>query len=98
MKPIFESAASPPDDNSIQRKCAGCAQEEKTIQSKAISEEEEPLQAKAASSPNPSLESRLQSTTGANLPYQKIPVLRWKGLSGRISPGYGCIPIPLQCR
>src|SRR5690606_38970973 len=56
MKPIFESAALPPDEDTIQRACAACAAEEEKVQTKT-----EGTDTPVASS---NLESRLQSSKG----------------------------------
>ncbi len=56
MKPIFESAPPPPDEEMVQRKCAACEAKKEKLQTKS-----EGPDAPVASS---NLESRLQSSKG----------------------------------
>ena len=59
-KPIFESNAEPPDDETnVQRKCAHCEEEEK-LQKKADSA--------GSGSTSPSIESRINSSSGSGFP------------------------------
>jgi hypothetical protein len=74
MKPIFESAAPPPDDDTVQRACAECAAEEETLQTQA-----DGTDAPAAS---PSLESRLQSSKGGGSPLPEGARSQMEGAMG----------------
>ncbi len=57
MKPIFESAAPPPDEDTVQRACAACDAEKEKLQTKSAGTD-----APVASS---NIESRLQSSKGS---------------------------------
>lgn len=73
MKPIFESVA-PPDDNTVQRKCTACEQEEDAgIQRKESGGE---------TSASPDISSRLQSSKGGGSALPSATRTRMEGAMG----------------
>ncbi|MFC4873932.1 DUF4157 domain-containing protein [Negadavirga shengliensis] len=82
QKPIFESAAGPHEDETLQRKCEACEQEE-MVQKMENEEEETPVQAKRESHSLPvNLESTLNSTKGSGSPLPNDTRTQMEGAFG----------------
>lgn len=86
MEPIFNSAAPPPDDNTIQRKCAAYDAEDEMLQTKS--------DGAAAPAASPSLESRLQSSKGGGSP---LPEHTRSQMEGAIGADFSGVRVHTDC-
>ena len=73
-KPIFDSAAPPPEDQTIQKKCAECEQEE--------SDKVQRKESNGEKSASPDLSSRLQSGRGGGNPLPNDTKTQMEGAMG----------------